>query len=118
MRFSFTGSTFSSRGGCLFAFNPSKKSFTSVSTIFAFSSSVLSYGNFSRGLRDGPYLYCLPPLDVPLAPERRRFSSVVVYDTDKEAECSDAPEQTEWRRLSSAVADEAEEEPGCSDTPD
>ena len=25
---------------------------------------VISYGNFSRGLRGGPYLYCLPPLVV------------------------------------------------------
>ena len=32
--------------------------------IFLFSSTVLSYGNFSRGLRGGPYLYCLPPLPV------------------------------------------------------
>ena len=30
----------------------------------AFSCSVISYGNFSRGLRDGPNLYCLPPLAV------------------------------------------------------
>ena len=60
MRFAFTRSTFSSGGGCLFAFTPSKKSFTSFSTIFVFSSTVLSYGNFSRGLRGGPNLYCLP----------------------------------------------------------
>ena len=65
MRFAFTGSTFSSGRGCLFAFTPSKKSFTWVCTIVLFSSSDLSYGNFSRGLRDdGPYLYCLPPLVV------------------------------------------------------
>ena len=58
----FTGSTFSSRGGCLFAFTPSKNSFTWACTIVLFSSSVLSYGNFSRGFRGGPYLYCLSPL--------------------------------------------------------
>ena len=30
--------------------------------IFLVSSSVLSYGNFSGVFREGPNLYCLPPL--------------------------------------------------------
>ena len=64
VRFAFTGSTFSSGGGCFFAFTPSKKFFTSARTIFAFSSSVLSYGNFSGVFREGPNLYLLPPLAV------------------------------------------------------
>src|SRR3989337_3074138 len=60
VRFNFTGSIFSYGGGFFFA----KKSFTWASQICAFSSSVISYGNFSRGVRIGPNLYCLPPLAV------------------------------------------------------
>jgi hypothetical protein len=56
-------------------------------------------------------LYCYPP-------ERRRLSSVVADEAEKEAECSDAPEEPERRRLSFAVADEAEEEADCSDAPE
>ena len=48
----------------IFAFTASKKSLTLAYTIFLFSSTVLSHGNFSRGLRDGPNLYCLPRLAV------------------------------------------------------
>src|SRR3990170_17413 len=60
VRFNFTGCIFSSGGGFFFA----KKSFTSARQICTFSSLVLSYGNFSRGVRVGPNLYCLRPLAV------------------------------------------------------
>ena len=111
MRFTFTRSTFSSGGGCFFAFTPSKKFLTSSRAISAFSSGVLSYGNFSGVFREGPNLYCLPLLDVT---ERLQLSSFLVY----EEEDYDAPEQPERRRISSALADEAEkEEAGCSGAP-
>ena len=99
-------------------FHHFKESFTYFSMIFAFSSTVLSYGNFSRGLRGGPNLYYLPPLAVLL--DARATAAVFfrcLQAEKKEAECYHAPEQPERRRLSSAVADEAEEEAGCSDAP-
>ena len=123
MRFAFTGSTFSSGGGCLFAFTPSKNSFTWVRTIVSFSSSDLSYGNFSRGLRDdGPYLYCLPPLVVLLdagADGAAAASVFFVLAYEAEEKEYDAPEQPGRRRVSSALAGEAEKEEaaGCSGAP-
>ena len=54
----------------------------------------------------------------PERPERRRHSSFVAYEAEKEAEYYDAPEQPERRQVSSALADEAEkEEAGCPSTP-
>ena len=84
----------------------------------SFSLSVLSYGNFSGSLRDGPYLNCLPPLLVLL--HARAAASLFRHcdEAEKEAECSDAPEEPERRRQSSAIADKAEEEADCSFAPE
>ena len=45
-------------------FHPFKEVRHFGSRDLAFSSGVLSYGNFSGVFREGSYLYCLPPLAV------------------------------------------------------
>ena len=114
MRFAFTGSTFSSGGGCLFAFTPSKNSFTWVRTIVLFSSSDLSYGNFSRGLRDdGPYLYCFPPLVVLLDAGADGVAAAYVFFhacLRGRGEGVGRAGAAGRRRVSSALAGEAEKE--------
>ena len=65
VRFTISGSNLFFRGAFFFLF---KNASTSPLTIFSFSSTLLSYGRGSRGLRDaGPYWCFLPAaLDVPL----------------------------------------------------
>ena len=66
-------------GGCFFAFTPSKKFLTSSRAISAFSSRVLTYGNFSGVFREGLNLYVLPPLAVLL--DAGRADRAVVFFT-------------------------------------
>ena len=115
MRFAFTGSTFSSGGGCLFAFTPSKKFLTSSRAISAFSSGVLSYGNFSGVFREGPNLYVLPPLVVLLDADRADGAVVFFTCLRGGGEGFRRAGAAGARQISSALADEAEkEEAGCS----
>ena len=122
MRFAFTGSTFSSGGGCFFAFTPSKKFVTSARMIFLVSSSVLSYGNFSGVFREGPNLYCLPPLAAVLLDAGRADGAAAAVffpclrgggEGLRRAGAAAAA------AVSSALADEAEKEEaaGCSGAP-
>ena len=114
MGFAFIGSTFSSGGGCFFAFTPSKKFFTSACTIFVFSSRLLSYGNFSGVFREGPNLYVLPPLVVLLDTDRADGAVVFFTCLRGGGEGLRRAGAAGARQVSSALADEAKEEAGCS----
>ena len=63
--------------------------------ISAFSSGVLSYGNFSGVFKEGPNLYVLSPLAVLLDAGRAdgAVSSLLAYEAEEKD--YDAPEQPE-----------------------